>query len=512
MRRTIERGHETMMPSAGPGRPCRGRNGWYAVSLSVVLALARGAWAQTGEQPAREGAPAPAGPGEAVTSQLPVEQTPATAAAPREATEQVPAAQVPAAQTPAAQVPAEQAAPEQVPAAQVPTEQTPATAPALSEAPELEISGEPGKGLTVSTGERFSLNLRSRVQLRYQLSIPAEDAAGERDVQQLVHVSTLRLYFSGHVLTPDLTYVLQLALAARDYRDGSVSPLFDAYFDWKAHRDLSIRAGQYFVPFDRLRTIREFALQLPERPRPVAELSLDRDVGVTFYSDRFLGDRSPVAWRVGAFGGGGTNLTEGKEPGLLLVGRLELRPLGPIDDDAEGDLERRRAPGLAVGAAFANNWNTNRVRSTTGATFSGGTTDYAHAAGDVVFKWWGAALEAEYLWRRASVDQIVSTDADGAPRLEPTRSAHGWVVQASYVFDPPFEIVGRLSRSYALDGTDPRLVTELESRGQEIAAGLNYYVNGHRFKLQADWLARTRRDFQFDEVDQVVHAQLDATF
>lgn len=378
--------------------------------------------------------------------------------------------------------------------------------------PSTDLSGVPGKGLTVTIGDAFSLNVRSRIQLRYQLNVPPPDADGERELQQLVNISTARLWFSGHVYSPKLTYMIQLAVAGRDFRDGTVSPIFDAFVDWKVHRDFNVRAGQYFVPFDRLRTVREFALQIADRPRPVGELTLDRDVGVTVYSERFLSDKSPLAWRLSVFGGGGTNLLAAKEPGALLVGRLELRPLGPIDDDSEGDLERRAKPGLALGAGFAGNWNTNRLRSTTGATFAGGTTDYVHAAADVVFKWRGLALEAEYLLKRASVDQIQSTTDDGEPLTEYTRAAQGWVAQASYVFDPPIEIVGRLSRMYASGGTDPRLVSEVEDFGQEIAAGVNYYLNGHRLKFQAGWVARTPSDFDFSVADHLAHVVFDATF
>ena len=374
------------------------------------------------------------------------------------------------------------------------------------------ISGEPGKGITVNAGERFSLNVRSRIQLRYQLHIPPADQTGERHLDQILSIGTARLWFSGHVYRPELTYMIQLAVAARDYRDGTTSPIYDAFLDWKVDRDFALRAGQFFVPFDRLRTVREFALQMADRPRPVIELTLDRDAGVMFYSDRFLGDRSPLAWRLGVFGGGGPNLVDGKKPGVLVVGRLELRPLGPIDDDSEGDLERRAKPALAIGTGLASNWNTNRLRSTTGPRFVGGTTDYQHAAADLVFKWQGVALQAEYLWRNASVDQIVSTGTDGMTLTEYTRSGTGWVLQASYTFDPPIEIVGRLSRLSAFPGTDPRFIAEVSAVGQETAAGINYYFNGHRMKLQADWIARTPTNFDFSRADQLVHVQLDATF
>jgi hypothetical protein len=395
-----------------------------------------------------------------------------------------------------------------------PIEPAPANAEPGADA-SIEITGAPGKGLTVRTGDAFSVNLRARIQVRYQLDISREDDEGDRELTQTANIGTARIWLSGNVLEPEITYMLHLAVAGRDFRDGATSPIFDAFLDWRAHRDLSLRAGQYFVPFDRLRTVREFALQMGDRPRPVNEMTLDRDVGVTVYSNTFLADASPLAYRLSAFGGGGTNLSAGKEPGALLVGRLELRPLGPIDDDSEGDLERRAIPGLAVGGAVAHNSNTNRLRSTTGPTFTGGTTDYFHAAVDLVFKWMGIAVQGEYLWKKASVDAISSLDESATPPVpvtEFTRSGRGWVTQASYTFDPPFEVVGRLSRLYADAGTDPAFVRDVEARGQEVGAGLNYYVNKHFFKLQADWLARMPGDFDFGVADHVVHAQVDATF
>lgn len=371
----------------------------------------------------------------------------------------------------------------------------------------FEVSGGPGNGLTVSLGNAFSLNVRSRIQVRADWTIPQDES-----IQQMLSIGTARLWFSGHVLHPSVTYMIQLAVAGRDYRENTPSPLYDAYVDWKPHRDIHLRAGQFFVPFDRLRTVREWALQMVNRPIPVGELTLDRDVGVVAYSERFLGDRSPVAWRVGVFGGGGTNLTRGKPPGALVVARLEVRPLGPIDDDIEGDLERRRRPALALGIGGAGNFNTNRLRSTTGPTFAGGTTTYGHATADLVFKVRGLAIQGEYLLKQARDHTIASVTDEGEALTEFTRSGQGWVAQVSYVFDPPIEIVARLSASYAFRGTDPTWREDVRLRGQEVGAGLNYYINGHKFKIQAGWIARMPRDFEIASADHLVAAQLDMTF
>jgi len=380
--------------------------------------------------------------------------------------------------------------------------------PVKEDKPPIEWSAAPGQGFTVKAGDKFSMNLKARVQIRYQIT----DPSGPAEPQQTVNLGTLRVGLNGNIFTPNLQYLIQLALAGRDYRDGSTSPVYDAFLDWKAHRDISIKVGQYFVPFDRLRTVREFALQMADRPRPVNELTLDRDVGVTFYSDKFLGDDSPIAYRLGVFGGGGINLTNGRDPGVLAVGRLEFRPFGAVDDDSEGDLERRHNPGLAIGVAGATNFNSDRLRSTTGPTFVGGTTDYYHGAVDMVFKWRGFAFQAEGLYKEAADDAIESEDADGNEVIEATRSGYGWITQASYVFPVPFEVVGRLSGLYAMDGTDPTFVAETETRGQEVAAGVNYYFNKHRFKLQADWIARMPHDFDFSVAENTGHVQVDVTF
>jgi hypothetical protein len=368
----------------------------------------------------------------------------------------------------------------------------------------------PGQGVTLADDDRLGLNVKSRLQLRYQVT-RTESAAGGADWQDLATVGTSRLYLSGHAVDRSLGYLVQFALADRDFRDGAKSPLYDAYLDWRGHRDLNVRVGQFFVPFDRLRTVREYALQLAERPRPVTELTLDRDVGVMLYAPRFLADDSPLALRVGAFGGEGIGASTPRPAGGLLVARAELRPLGAIDDDEEGDLKRRESPAVALGVAGARNWNSVRTRSTTGGTFTGGSVDFTHAAVDAVAKWRGVAVQGEYLWRLASVDAIGSRASDGSARTEATRSARGWIAQASYVFDPPIEIVARASRMVAFGGTDPLFVQELAARGQELGAGVNVYLNGHALKVQLSWIARTSPSLDLGAAEHAAYALVDAT-
>jgi phosphate-selective porin OprO and OprP len=347
------------------------------------------------------------------------------------------------------------------------------------------VTAAPGKGITVtSADERFSMNLRARVQLRQSEFVSAPDADGARDFTMQTQVYTARLWWGGHVLNKDTKYLLQLAVSPRDFRDGATSPIFDAYFDLTYNPNLSVRVGQIFVPFDRLRTIREFSLQMIDRPRVVSELTLDRDIGVYAYSDHLGGADSPFAYRLGVFGGSGIHQLTAHPPGGMVVGRFEYRPLGPVDDDSEGDLERRDTPGLAIGVAGAYNHASTRARSTTSTTFTGGTANYAHFAADAVFKYAGFAWENEFVTRIATEDEIQSVADDGTPVTEYTRSGWGFVSQPSMMVSDRVEVAARYGRLAALDGTDPAYISDVEARANELGLGVNVYLNAHRFKIQ----------------------------
>lgn len=371
---------------------------------------------------------------------------------------------------------------------------------------QVQLSGAPGNGLRIEIDDRYSLNIRSRFVTRHLMRRPAvEDGETAEPWRQNTDIATARLWFFGHVFRPQLTWMLQLALAEADFRGDVKSPVYDAFLNLELHREFNIRLGQYFVPFDRLRTIREWALQFGERPRPVQELTLDRDVGIMAYSNRAGGPNSILAWRLGAFGGGGIHRVQLREPGALLVARVVLRPLGQLDDDVDGDLERRRNPGLAIGAGLARNWNTDRLRSTTGVRWTEGSTSYRHFALDGIFKWRGLAVELAFYDRTADHDRVGDSFS---------RSGQGWVTQASWLVPRiPLELCGRVSRLYAREGTDPAYITEVDGRGLELAQGINWYFNGHRMKLQTDWFLRTApSDPSVRRGEHLLLTQLDVTF
>lgn len=368
-------------------------------------------------------------------------------------------------------------------------------------APTLTLSQ--GKGLSVtSADERFSFGVRGRIQLR-------ETIRHESDFHNETQPRTFRLFTYGHLLSKDLQYVVQLAFGAAEYDPSSPSPVFDAFVDYKLHRDAQLRVGQYFVVFDRARTIRESALQLVDRQQVIQELNLDRDVGLTVLSTDLFGQGGKLNYALGIYGGNGRNRTSNKRAGYLFTGRIGVKPFGQFDDDVEGDLQRLAKPRLAIGLAAAFNDNADRNRGTIGTAYQEATFDYKYAAADLVFKWHGVSFMAEVLTRQARVDS--KTNLVGTATVkEWSRSGWGYLLQAGVMITPRVEVAGRWDELRAVGNTDPALVTLAQTQGHEVGGGINIYLNGHFLKLQADYAAR----FGPKDVPlwQVVRLQLDASF
>lgn len=348
---------------------------------------------------------------------------------------------------------------------------------------EVSVKIALGRGLTVARGESLSMNVRARVQLRDVVTLNDTAVANE------LALRTLRLYVNGKVLSPHLGYLVQLALAPNDFESGNPSPVFDAYLDWTAWRDVNVRVGQFFVPFDRARTIREFALQLVDRQQVVQELTLDRDVGLQVSSQDLFGWGGRLSYALGFFSGQGRNRAAPEaRPGFLYTARVAVRPFGLFDDDVEGDLERTDHPHLALGAAFAFNQDTLRQKSTTGATLTLGGYDYLHLAGDVVFKFRGFSLLAEVVYRQAQLPSREGVVKGEAVR-EYSRSGWGYLVQAGFLVTRHVEVAARWDQLRFLGG-DPAFAALVRDQGRELGAGLNVYFNGHLAKVQADWAMR----------------------
>jgi hypothetical protein len=407
-----------------------------------------------------------------------------------------------------------------VPLQPVPSDETPK--PGLT-IPGLSVNGLPGQGFTIATSDgRYSLNLR----LRFQFRDTAQEISNVW--QNQINLKTFRFIASGHLLSPHIGYYLQLAFGGGDFEtttqtintpatcqtqfvnDKMVpcpntttttsttnpSPVYDAFVEFTHLRDLSVRVGQFFVPFDRARTIRESALQFVDRQQVVNELSLDRSVGLRLFSEDLFGLHGLLGYSLGIFNADGKNNFNFATPGFLYVARVQIKPFGLFDDDVEGDLSRKHSPRLGIGGAVAYNQHTDRQKSTFGNYFPAGTLDYLHGDADLVFKYAGFSFLGEFLYRDGSPNEFNyvltnKTAKTTATTPEYARNAWGYLVQGGYMFTDFFEVVARYDQLIAIGTSDPTLegthASLIDTQGREGGGGVNFYLNNHALKIQADY-------------------------
>lgn len=371
---------------------------------------------------------------------------------------------------------------------------------------------KPGTGLVIQSKDgRFSLATRLRAQFLYTLAHDGQDEQTTHGLQ----IRRARLQFKGHVFNPHNTFKTEFALSPRDMAfDGNLShrtPILDWYFDFDYLRDLTVRIGQSKVPYSRQRVISSGDLQLVDRSIANGEFNLDRDIGIDFRSENFLG-ADKLRYYAGVYGGEGRDQFKTSNFEMFYLARVEVLPFGMFKDYKESDFKRSLHPRVSVGVAYAFVDGAIGNRGTLGSVpTDGGTTDYHNVTADAMAKFAGFSFFTDVFYRQGERKFGTATVIDDmgvevpAPR-ELARNGLGWSATAGYLIPRiPLEIAAR----YAQVG-NLRRESSL-SRRDEVGGGVSYYFAGHPLKLQADYFAR------FDEgrIERSNHdfrVQLQASF
>lgn len=357
-----------------------------------------------------------------------------------------------------------------------PTAQPPTPDASANRGPTVRIAA--GRGLTVtSADERVSLTVRGFVQPRVTIDIPADPMGTGVTPTALFSVRRARIILSGNLYGPKLSYTVHFGVAPQDFAQGA--PVFDAFVTWAPHRDLSVRVGQMFVPFNRNRWISIMRQLMIERPLATNELNLDRDLGVQLFSNDLFGLGQRLTYNLGVFNGAGRNRLDA-DYGLLYIARIGVQPLGRFEDsDQEWDLVRG-GPRLAIGAAGAFN-----QRALTYATAGAGAMadtrryDRAHFTGDLLFKAYGFSLQFEGL-ARWSID-------DGTALAAASRPGWGYTAQAGYVTPVHLGLGARVSQIFAMPAA---MGTTGFRDGYEVAGVLAYHGLDGALTVSADYTLR----------------------
>ena len=391
---------------------------------------------------------------------------------------------------------------------------------------------KPGSGMHLESEDgEFALTTRLRAQIRQH--VLNETSGGDSQLSQVFQIRRARLQFKGHAFGEHNKMKVEFAFSPRDLgvRDAELhnTPLLTWYFEFDYLRDLTVRMGQYKIPFSRQRVVSSGDLQLVDRSLANGEFNEDRDIGLDLRSKDLFGLGGYLRYYAGVYMGegrdfGGRNATADFK--LHYLGRLEVLPMGAFKDYKEADIERNLTPKLSLGGAYSFHHDAQRLRGVTGSRPDDfGTTNYHSFNVDYAFKWMGFSSTGEFHWRKGRRDP---GDAQIPDPADPTvtipapitaaRNGYGLSVQAGYLFPrTAVEIAARYSGVRGVGTEDPGDLSGdpdgFTSLGREdsVGGGLSYYFGAHAWKIQADYF-HSWRDGDQGESEDMVRAQLQLAY
>lgn len=364
-----------------------------------------------------------------------------------------------------------------------------------------------------SSDEKFMMKINGRMQFRwthYASQSKNRYLNPRRQVNDRTgfDINEMRLIFSGYAYTKDLSYVFELQADGNGANYGQ----FYAYVNYRFSDPFQVRAGLFKIAGTRQQMTGSDQLQFVHRTMTDTVFSLGRGVGVRFWGQLF---EKRVDWYLDVVnslnGPGNRTITNDMntptgtmmDGNPALVFRTVWHALGekPGEDlKGEGDLQRLAYPAMDIGFHYAFNedeGDTNTMvipfplpRRPLGVGGYGLTNTNGmqiHQFGvDTAFKYMGFSATGEYYFR------ILDPRRAGRQPFTPywlltqqrdTVVMHGAYLQLGYMLPIPgmedkFEAVARVGGIQAVgqdyEGT------------WEYGGGLNYYIEGHKVKLQTD--------------------------
>ena len=335
---------------------------------------------------------------------------------------------------------------------------------------------------------RFKLQLEGQLQIRFVLNLKD----GPSDSTQYGFENTrTKLTFRGHVFSPDTTYLIRGNFSREQFNltapqgfpavqaggtvdHGGVFQLQDAWIRQQINQELSVRVGQFKLPFTREELVSSEHQLMVERSLVNISQNLGRSQGVEFdyYTDLWslsfaVSDGGHD--QIGGFGTIATTVPENspalaRQAEFAITGRGQWLVAGSWDQFEDFTSRQGEQFGLLVG--LAAHWQVNEY----GVTAFGRDEEYWFAGtGDVSIEFGGLNAFASFTY-----DYV---DNAGIGIVE----VFGFVVQGGFYIMPKIELAarfeyGRLTLDTGANFSNLYLVT----------LGANYYIDGHDLKWSTD--------------------------
>ncbi len=332
--------------------------------------------------------------------------------------------------------------------------------------PQTQVDASKG-GLTIRSGDNsvtFGVYTQVRGVLddRELYDADAKDTLGsgrEDGLTPAFDVVKVRVSLRGTMFRPWVKY--NFAFEAGRTPGESSSKIKDAYLEL-GKDTLSVRAGQYKVPFGLQEQAPDTGQEFVDRSLANAAFAPSRDAGVMLTGavrEKRLG------YALGVFNGSGESKVQNNRA-LMWAARLWLDPLGEYKL-AESAVETPSKGSLHVGVAARG---CDAMKGGTSGVVQDVNKQMAFAL-ELAWKWRRLFLTAEGFWQRGEVRN---------PTAGPDVEGSGWHVQGGYMV-----LAKRLELDLRYAEVDPDRDVEAD-KSTELRAGANYYWKAHNLKLQAD--------------------------
>jgi phosphate-selective porin len=323
----------------------------------------------------------------------------------------------------------------------------------------------------IGTSGESSLRISGRVQVRYT----GWDQSGAEENSFQIRQARLRL--DGDAF-PHVTYEVQLDA---DASSGS-NPLRlrDANLVFNYHPWLQLKAGQFKTPFGAEQLTTSDRLHSLDRALLDA-LTPARQLGIMLSSapDSDVLSRGSTGhkldYAVGYFNGNGVNRAGNDNRSGMAVARIVAAP------DA----------GKSFGAHFFTSKDAAVTASDqVGLALPGRRNGYGF---DVHIRQGPLSLRAE----------LAELRFDPEPQGEDGRTRRGFYIQPTYQV-----MKDRVELWYRYDYFDPDTDLEDNSDKRWSHVGINYFVRGHQYKVQAEYVARRERGTALEDDRFLVQLQV----
>lgn len=339
-----------------------------------------------------------------------------------------------------------------------------------------------------------------RLQVRYSTSkILTDELPGvSPDTDADFTVNRGRFKLGGHLFRPRFTVYSEY--------DFTQDRLLDLRATWRFTDWLSVRVGQWKSEYNRERVDSSGAQQFVERSIVTPWFTIDRQTGLVASGRVGAGERHDSSYWFGRVSGAGRGGDIGDAGGLWLA-RYQWNMTGSVLPFSQSDFGRRDSAGSVAVALVAGKSRYTSFSSAGGGQLPGfveGTSDQYRIEQALVETAWqsgGFSWQQELHWK--SIEDRVNGG---------TRRLVGGYAQAGYFLHEHWPAVPaplELALRYAEVDPDRSNPEDFE---RELTIGGNWFFNGHRNKLTADWSQVRRKMVPETNRDTRIRLQWEISF